>query len=234
MTIPHDYLGQLRDDWRWRCRRDASIRAMAQLREHHPELDLDSLTDLGDLVRSLDTQGGRAVLERARIVQALLSDAREEEIGRALLQTLLPGAISVCRQLRFGQGIVNEPRDCVAAAISLLSELITDWAGESRPYAAPDLLSALRGRLRRWLLKEKHDRLIGPPLDDPEPVEVASSPMLTRLEMLREGPHERLARLTYQCVFAGVPLRELARADHSSLPSLRRELQIFALAHLLG
>ena len=234
MTIPHDYLGQLRDDWRWRCRRDASIRAMTKLRENHPDVELDGLTDLGDLVRSLDTEGGRRVLERARIVQSLLSDARDEEIRRALLQTLLPGVISVCRQLRFGQGIVNEPRDCVAAAISLLSELITDWAGESRPYAAPDLLSALRGRLRRWLLKEKHDRLVGPSLDDPEPVETASSPMLTRLEMLREGPHERLARLTYQCVFAGVPLRELARADHSSLPTLRRELQTFALAHLLG
>ena len=95
-------------------------------------------------------------------------------------------------------------------------------------------MSALRGRLRRWLLKEKHDRLVGPSLDVPEPVEAASSPILTRLEMLREGPHERLARLTYQCVFAGVPLRELARADHSSLPTLRRELQTFALAHLLG
>ncbi|MBW4031006.1 MAG: hypothetical protein HIU57_10135 [Acidobacteria bacterium] len=234
MTIPHDYLGQLRNDWRWRCRRDASIHAMAQLRERHREIDLEGLADLGELVCSLDTRGGRSVLDRAHVVQALLSEAANEEIHRALLQTLLPGVVNVCRQLRFGQGIVNEPRDTLTAAISLLSELITDWAGESRPYAAPDLLSALRGRLRRWLLKEKEARLTTPCLDDSEPVAAASSPMLTRLEMLRDGPHERLARLTYQCVFAGVPLCELARADHSSLPTLRRELQIFALAHLLG
>lgn len=234
MTIPHDYLGQLRDDWRWYSRRDGSVRAMTRLRQGHPAVDFGDLKDLGDLVRSLDARGGRSVLERARIVQVLLQEARHDHVHRALLQTLLPGVISVCRQLRFGQGIVNEPGDCVAAAISLLSELITDWAGESRPYAAPDLLSALRGRLRRWLLKEKHDRLTSPSGEAPEPVAEVGSPMLTRLEMLREGPHERLARLTYQCVFAGVPLRELAREDHSSLPTLRRELQTFALAHLLG
>lgn len=234
MTIPHDYLGQLRDDWRGRCRRSSSVRALQLLREGHPDLDLDGLTDLGDLVRSLDTNAGRSVLERARLVQVLLIEATHVEVHRALLQTLLPGVVSVCRQLRFGHGIVNEPRDCVASAISLLSELITDWAGQSRPYAAPDLLSALRGRLRRSLLKEKQERLDTTSGDDPEPVAATVSPMLTRLEMLRDGPHERLARLTYQNVFAGVSLRELARADHSSLPSLRRELQVFALAHLLG
>ena len=234
MTTPHDHLGQLRDDWRWRCHRHASILAMAQIRERHPDEALAGLADLGDLVQSLDSHGGRSVLERARIVQVLLLEASDEQVRRALLQTLLPGVISVCRQLRYGQGIVHEPGECVAAAISLLNELITDWAGESRPYAAPDLLSALRGRLRRWLLKEKHDRLAPGPCEDPEPVAPAASPMLTRLEMLRKGPHERLARLTYQCVFAGVPLRDLAREDHSSLPSLRRELQTFALAHLLG
>ena len=234
MTTPHDHLGQLRDDWRWRRHRRASILAMAQIRERHPDEALTGLADLGELVVSLDVGGGRSVIERARIAQVLLIEATNEEVRRALLQTLLPGVVSTCRQLRFGQGIVNEPHECVAAAISMLNDLICDWAGESRPYAAPDLLSALRGRLRRWLLKEKQSRLSAPRADDPEPVAATGSALLTRLEMLVEGPHERLARLTYQCVFAGVPLRELAREDQSSLPSLRRELQIFALAHLLG
>ena len=234
MTTPHDHLGQLRDDWRWRCHRHASILAMAKIRERHPDEALAGLADLGELVGSLDVGGGRSVIERARIAQVLLIEAANEEVRRALLQTLLPGVVSTCRQLRFGQGIVNEPHECVAAAISMLNDLIRDWAGESRPYAAPDLLSALRGRLRRWLLKEKQSRLCAVRPDDPEPAAATGSALLTRLEMLVEGPHERLARLTYQCVFAGIPLRELAREDQSSLPSLRRELQIFALAHLLG
>jgi hypothetical protein len=234
MTISHDFLGQLRDDWRWRGRGDDSRQAFDRLRDRHPELALAGLADLRDLVAALDTGGGRSVLERARIVQALLVEASDEVIHRALLQTLLPGVVSVCRQLRFGQGIVDEPHEAVAMAVSLLDELIVDWAGQSRPYAAPDLLSALRGRLRRWLLKEKQARLVGVSNDDADPVAAAASPLLTRLETLRQGPHERLARLTYQCVFVGVPLRDLAQSDHSSVPTLRRELQIFALAHLLG
>jgi hypothetical protein len=234
MTISHDYLGQLRNDWRWRGRTEDSRLAFERLRDRHPDLALAGLVNLHDVVTALDTGGGRSVLERARIVQALLIEASEEIIRRSLLQTLLPGVVSVCRQLRFGQGIIDEPHETVATAISLLSELVVDWAGQSRPYAAPDLLSALRGRLRRWLLKEKEFRLTTSLSEDFEPTAAEASPLLTRLETLRHGPHERLARLTYQCVFAGVPLRELAYDDRSSLPSLQRELQIFALAHLLG
>jgi hypothetical protein len=234
MTISHDYLGQLRNDWRWRGRTEDSRLAFERLRDRHPHLALAGLVDLHDVVTALDTGGGRSVLERARIVQALLIEASEEIIRRSLLQTLLPGVVSVCRQFRFGQGIIDEPHETVATAISLLSELVVDWAGQSRLYAAPDLLSALRGRLRRWLLKEKEFRLTNSLSEDLEPIAAEASPLLTRLETLRHGPHERLARLTYQCVFAGVPLRELAHDDRSSLPSLQRELQIFALAHLLG
>ena len=234
MTLSHDYLGQLRDDWRWRGRSEAAQRSCAALRERHPDIGLEGLRDQGDVVASLDRGGGRTVLERARIVQALLVEADDPELRRALLQTLLPGVVSVCRQLRFGQGIVTEAHETVGMAVSLLEELLRDWAGQSRPYAAPDLLSALRGRLRRWLLKEKEALASGG--DDGGLETLASEPstLLTRLELLREGPHRRLADLTYRCVVAGVPLRDLARDDRSSVPALRRELQVFALAHLLG
>lgn len=234
MTLSHDYLSQLRNDWRFEGRSNSSRLACAHLRSHHGKLALADAEDLFDVVSALDTGAGRSVIERARIVQALLMESNDESVARALLQTLLPGVVSVCRQLRFGEGIVDEPHETVAVAVALLSDLIRDWSGQSRSYAAPDLLSALRGRLRRWLLKEKNARLVAAPFEDLEPVAAESSPLLTRLETLRHGPHERLARLTYQCVFAGVALSDLARADHSSLPTLKRELQVFALAHLLG
>lgn len=234
MTLSHDYLSQLRNDWRFEGRCAASRHACAHLRQRHNDLALRDSADLFDVVGALDTGAGRSVLERARIVQALLIESDDEKVRRALLQALLPGVVSVCRQLRFGQGIVDEPHEIVAIAIALLDDLIRDWSGQSRPYAAPDLLSALRGRLRRWLLKEKCARRETSPAEGFEPVAADESPLLTRLETLREGPHERLARLTYECVFAGVALSSLARTDHSSVPTLKRELQVFALAHLLG
>ncbi len=234
MTLSHDYLGQLREDWRWTGRTPDSRAACERLRERHPDSGLDGLVDLADVVRSLDARGGRSVVQRARVVQALLVEAGDPTIRRALLQTLLPGVVSVCRQLRFGQGIVDEPHETVATAVSLLEELLVDWAGQSRPYAAPDLLSALRGRLRRWLMKEKEMRTAHDVLEDVATGDGDATALLTRLEGLREGPHSRLADLTYRCVFGGVALRDLARDDHSSVPTLRRELQVFALAHLLG
>ena len=234
MTLSHDYLGQLRRDWYWQGRSDDSRRACALLRERHPDLAWRGVEDLAQVVSALDTGAGRSVLERAAIVQALLIECGDASIRRALLQTLLPGVVSVCRQLRFGHGIVDEPHEAVAVAVALLNELIIDWSGQSRAYAAPDLLSALRARLRRWLLKEKRARLPITLTEELEPMSPDASPLLARLETLRRGPHERLARLTYQCVFAGIPLRELARDDHSSVPTLKRELQVFALAHLLG
>lgn len=60
-----------------------------------------------------------------------------------------------------------------------------------------------------------------------------SSPLLTRLESLRGGEHDRLARLTYARVFEGRSLRELAANDHSAPVSLQSELQLFALRYLL-
>ncbi len=233
MTTTHDYLGQLRNDWCWRAHSDESARGLTAFRQRHASLALEGICDFGGVVAALETRSTRSVIERARIVEALLVDSRDEMVRRTLLQTLLPGVVSVCRKLRFGDGIVESPSDAVVMAVSLLEELLCDWAGQHRPYAAPDLLSALRGRLRRWLLKEKvachHDSF-----DDGGDPEITPSPLLTRLEILRHGPHERLARLTYQCVFVGVPLSELANSDHSSVPSLKRELQVFALAHLLG
>ncbi len=233
MTIKIDLLGNLRLEWR-RVGRSPSARAACQrLASRYPDLDLGQLTDLVDVVALLETRGGRNVLERARIVRALLLEASDPDIHRALLQTLLPGVVSVCRQLRFGAGIIDEPSETLAMAVSLLSELLVDWAGQSRQYAAPDLLSALRGRLRRWLLKEKAALRSVSRFDHVDEAADESSPLLTRLENLRGGEHDRLARLTYARVFEGRSLRELAQHDHSAPVSLQSELQHFAVRYLL-
>jgi hypothetical protein len=232
MTPPIDLLGNLRHEWRRLGRSHGARAATRRLDERYPELDLAAQEDLCDVVALLESRSSRKVLERAAIVRALLQEASDPDVHRALLQTLLPGVVSVCRQLRFGDGIVDEPSETVAMAVSLLSELLVDWAGQSRQYAAPDLLSALRGRLRRWLLKEKEALRQVSPFEAVERAAEESSPLLTRLQSLR-GEHDRLVRLTYARVFEGRSLRELADHDHSAPVSLQSELQHFAVRYLL-
>lgn len=233
MTHHNDYLGQLRRDWVRTGHSPSSHRAFARFASRWPELPLDGVIDLGDLVESLERRSGLTVIEKAEILKALLVEAREPEIARALLQTLIPGIISTCRQLKFGDGIISEPSEMLAVAIASCTELIHDWAGQSRQYCAPDLLSALRGRLRRWMLKEKEAaRSVQEAQHQVEPTTIPS-PLLTRLETMARGPHERLVRLTYQRVFEGRSLRELAKADRSAPQSLQLELQNFARNYLL-
>ncbi len=233
MNFTTDLLTDLRLEWRRVGRRPSARAATRRLDERYPALDLGAQDDLHDVVALLESRSRRNVIERAEIVRALLQEASDPDIHRALLQTLLPGVVSVCRQLRFGEGIVEEANETLSVAISLLSELLVDWAGQSRQYAAPDVLSALRGRLRRWLLKEKEARRALTAIDVTERPAPEGSSLITRLENLRGGEHDRLARLTYARVFEGRSLRELAANDHSAPVSLQSELQIFARRHLL-
>ncbi len=232
MTTSHDVLNQLRTDWRHLAHRGSSTTALHRLRERHVDAPLTGIEDLGDLVDALEVRGGRSVTERARLVQVMLEEAADPDIHRALLQTLLPGIVNVCRQFRFGAGVVTEPSETVSVAISLASELLTQWAGQSRPYAAPDILSALRARVRRWLLKEKAATQVLNGLDDDVAAPI-NSPLEIRLAGYRGGPHDRLARLTYARVYEGRSWRELGSSDHCAPQSLQNELQRFAYRFLV-
>jgi hypothetical protein len=229
----HDLLGRLRDEWRTISRSAESRRSGTAFALRHPDLALVGVHDLGDIVLALEARGGRTVEQRAAIVAGLLEDAADPMIHRALLQTLLPGVVSVARQLHFGRGVVDNPSELLDVAISTLSEILVDWAGQSRPYAAPDLLSALRGRARRWLLKEKEVRAAGSERPRREGEAPEASPLLGRLAAHRGGPHDRLARLTYARVFEERPLRDLAREERRTPSSLQAELQQFATRFLL-
>jgi hypothetical protein len=233
MTLKNDLLGQMRYEWQHVGHTSHARVAMAALAERHQELDLGALVDLFDVVTLLEARGGRNVLERAEIVRALLEEAENPQIHRALLQTLIPGIVSVCRQLRFGDGIVDDASETVGVALGLASELLTDWAGQSRQYAAPDILSALRGRLRRWLLKEKAARRVISNFDQHDEPASESSPLLARLHSFRGSQYDRIARLTYARVYEGRSLREVAADDHSAPATLQKELQHFAVRFLI-
>ena len=233
MTTHTDLLGQLRREWQRVGRTSEARHALQRLHEHHPEIGVGRLRDLCDVVDVLELRGGLSALQRAEIVRALLEDAGDQLILRALLQTLIPGIVSVCRQLRFGDGIIRDPSETMGVALALASELLVDWAGQSRQYCAPDILSALRGRLRRWLLKEKAALRSLAHYDTVDEPAATSSLLLARLDSYRGSQYERIARITYARVFEGRSLRELAQDDHSAPSSLQAELQHFAIRFLI-
>jgi hypothetical protein len=233
MTSTTDLLGQLRREWQHVGRSRRAREACERLASRHSTLGLESMVDLCDVVDALELRGGRTALERAEIVRALLEEANDPMIHRALLQTLIPGIVSVCRQLRFGDGIIRDPSETLGTAMALASELLVDWAGQSRQYCAPDILSALRGRLRRWLLKEKSAMRTLAQFDAIDEPAEAASPLLARLDSYRGSQYERIARITYARVFEGRSLRELAQDDHSAPSSLQAELQHFAIRFLI-
>lgn len=154
-----DALTALRTEWRWLGRSPAARRALASLRSTHDHLVPPGVADLLGLVDALEPRGGLDTLGRARLVAALLARAEDPVLRRCLLQTLLPGIVSVARALRFGEGIADDARTFLADALTEAHELLGDWAGQHRPYAAPDLLGALRCRLRRRMLADKARRL---------------------------------------------------------------------------
>ena len=134
--------------------------------------------------------------------------------------------------MRFGDGIIDDPSETLGVAIALCAELLVEWAGQDRPYAGPDILSALRGRLRRWLLKEKAVQRGCAPLADETTLATGESHLMTRLAMAAEND-PRLAQLAYARIFDDAPLKALAAADQSSVATLRLELERFALRELL-
>ena len=230
---PNDVLTQLRYEWT-AIGFDAASRAVWRDIQQRNQLDFVEADSLGTLLKRLEPRGGLTVEERSMVIQVLLQEAAHPVVHRALLQTLLPGLVSTCRQLQFGRGIIHRPSDVVNEAITMLSEILDEWAGQSRPYAAPDILSALRGRLRRWLLREKDHsrRTIGE--TTLATVEAESSHLLIRLTKLLEQPeHQDLAEMVYARVFQGVPLAELAKERHVAPITLQRSLQQFTTKHLL-
>jgi len=232
MTTNYDLLGNLRLEWRRAGRSPSAREACGRVAQRHPELQLGALEDLHAVVALLETRSGRNVLERAQIVRALLEEASDPDVHRALLQTLLPASsasVDNCDSARASSTKRARPFRC----ISLLSELLVDWADSRDSTPRRILLSALRGRLRRWLLKEKAALRHVSHFDQVDEPAAETSPLLTRLETLRGGEHDRLVRLTYARVFEGRSLRELAAHDHSAPLTLQSELQHFAVRFLL-
>lgn len=213
-------LDDLRSEWRIIARTKDARAAAALVIDAHDDVDLAALfvSDLADLVVLLEPESILPQLARARLVATMLRLAPEHPlVGRALLQTLLPGVVSVARRLHWGASVGEEPAVFLADLITATYELIVEWGGQDRPYAAPDLLNALRCRMRRRMAAARRDSTLS--LDDPEvrPIEASSSsdpdPSESIEGMLRDLGDERDpigAAALYGREVLGYSYRELA------------------------
>lgn len=152
---------QLNADWAACSRSSASRQALLGLAAAEPVIAALGTHDLGELVTVVAGSGpGRAGAqlkpeEAGAVVSAMLRSQRVHPlVTRAIVQTIIPGLVGVARRLSWGAG--GEWRDGGAFFSDLVTtawEVVIEWSGQSRPYAAPDLLSAVRCRLRRQLLR---------------------------------------------------------------------------------
>jgi len=113
----------------------------------------------------------------------------------------------------------------VGVALGLASELLVDWAGQSRQYAAPDILSAFAvayaGGCSRRRRRGAWSRLRSP--DAPA---IEASPLLARLHSLRsqyDGMRDDL-----RACLRGLSLREVAPRTIRA-GDVAKELQHFAV-----
>jgi DNA-directed RNA polymerase specialized sigma24 family protein len=93
----------------------------------------------------------------AALIRLMLREAEPNSlINRILLQALLPGMISVAAKLHWGQGgDWEDANEFFSELLSTTWVVLSEWSGQDRPYAVLDLLSAVRCRLRRQLLRSR-------------------------------------------------------------------------------
>jgi DNA-directed RNA polymerase specialized sigma24 family protein len=153
------------------------------------------------------------------LVRVLLREAEVDPfICRMLVQVLIPGLVMVAGKLQWGRG--GEWEDGEEFFGELLSTawlVLREWSGQDRAYAALDLLSAIRCRLRRQLFRSKEVGGRSVPLGSGEPAEGSSRSEtdleeLTRMliDLRREGMRSDEVQVLYAHHVLGYSMAELA------------------------
>ena len=160
---PFDRLTQ---DWESRRRTVASRDALSALVRAEPDVGLVGARDLGDVVDALvgsarptpaRERGPDERAHAAALFRTMLRSGRVHPmVQRALVQALTPGLVGVGRRLGWGQGGEWDSRGAFTLdAIATAWEVVEEWSGQDRPYAVLDVLSAVRCRLRRRIIRHR-------------------------------------------------------------------------------
>jgi len=120
-------------------------------------LDVD---DLAELVTALSSSSGALSRnEAAEVIAAMLRSATLDVlVPRSIIQALIPGILGLARWLDGTAAPWCDLDTFYGDAISALFEQITTWSGTLRLYAAGDLLSGVRTKLRTLGVSEARHR----------------------------------------------------------------------------
>jgi hypothetical protein len=151
-------IDQMTADWRVRSRSPDSRAALARLAAAEAVVAGLGVADLGELVaylRSCETEAERR--RAAEVVRAMVrSQGVHPLVAQAVLQAIVPGLVAVARRLRWGSGgDWGDGGSFFADAVATAWEVIVEWSGQDRTYAVLDLLSAIRCRLRRQMVRQR-------------------------------------------------------------------------------
>jgi hypothetical protein len=151
---------RLRREWQVLGTAPPSRTAYLRLADSEPAIARLDVDDLAELVAALSSAAGRLTRnEAATVITAMLASAGADGlIPRAIVQALLPGVLALVQRFDISEGPWQDVDGFLADAISCLWEQITVWSGMVRPYAAGDLLSGTRTRLRTLQATERRHR----------------------------------------------------------------------------
>ena len=162
---------QLNTEWRTLGRSTRAVYALHHLAEHDAGLAAlvhgpgsgspgsppacPTPCDLIDHMRQATGSRGRE--EAAALIRLMLRESPLDPlIVRCLIQALLPGLLTIAARLRWGQGgDWDDGSEFFSETLSTTWMVVSDWAGQDRPYAVLDLLSAIRCRMRRRLFRAR-------------------------------------------------------------------------------
>jgi DNA-directed RNA polymerase specialized sigma24 family protein len=151
---------RLRSEWQAIGTTPQSSTACHRLAECESVVARLKVGNLAELVAALSISSGRLSRnEAAEVITAMLRGADVDAlVPRAIIEALIPGLLAIPRRFDLAEGPWCDLDALHADAVSALWELTTRWSGTHRPYAAGDLLSAVRTRLRTLQATERRHR----------------------------------------------------------------------------
>ena len=151
---------RLRIEWQAIGTAAVSSSACHRLAEREPVVERLAAQNLAELVDALSLSSNRLSRnEAAGVLSAMLRSAGLDPlIPCAILQALIPGVLALSGRVDLARGPWCDLDAFYAEAVSALWELTNRWAGTDHPYAAGDLLSGVRNRLRTHQLTERRHR----------------------------------------------------------------------------
>jgi hypothetical protein len=222
----------LNEEWTRICHSQESGQALNRLADCESEIAALGLADLGQLLDRLhDASTGASRLAASQLLRAMLRSAEADPlIARAILQALRPGLLTVAHRLRWGrEGEWTDANGFFTDLLATAWEVVCEWSGQDRPYAAPDLLSAVRCRVRRQLLNHRNAQtktILGLDLEcRPAPATQSGPTDLDRLaraieELAEQGVDPSDAAVLYGHGVLGLTMAELAALSGRNRRSL--------------